>query len=282
MVMRRLGAVAVAKSGGRTVARSPVEYQSMGIRIVLVGTSHPGNIGSAARAMKTMGLDALYLVAPERFPATEATVMAAGADDVLRNARIVDDVHTAVADCGLVVGTTARGRHLPWRIVEPREAALEIAASASTSEVAILFGAERTGLQNDDLRQCHTLLTIPTAGVYTSLNLAMAVQVVAYEVCLALRDRAAIAAAGRNVGPVPLASAAEMEQFYAHLEQVLGEIDFRDRTASGHLMARLRRLFQRTVLDQNEMNILRGILTAVQGKRRRAGDPPAPRQERAS
>jgi TrmH family RNA methyltransferase len=254
----------------------------MGIRIVLVGTSHPGNIGSAARAMKTMGLDALYLVAPERFPATEATVMAAGADDVLRNARVVADVRAAVADCGLVVGTTARGRHLPWRIVEPREAALEIAAAASTSEVAILFGAERTGLQNEDLQQCHTLLTIPTEGPYTSLNLAMAVQVVAYEVCLALRDRAAVVDVGRSVGPVPLASAAEMEEFYAHLQRVLDEIDFRDRTSSGHLMARLRRLFQRAVLDQNEMNILRGILTAVQGKRRRAGDPHAPRPERAS
>jgi TrmH family RNA methyltransferase len=245
----------------------------MPIRIVLVRTSHPGNVGSAARAMKTMGLESLWLVAPERFPATEATVMAAGADDVLQRARVVADVHAAVADCGLVVGTTARGRHLPWRIVEPREAALEVAAASQSSEVAILFGNERAGLENDELRQCHTLLTIPTGAAYASLNLAMAVQVVAYEVCLALRDRAG-GSAPRHDGPVPLASAAEMEKFYAHLEQVLNEIDFRDRTTSGHLMARLRRLFQRTVLDQNEMNILRGILTAVQGRRRRAGEPP--------
>jgi tRNA (cytidine32/uridine32-2'-O)-methyltransferase len=248
----------------------------MSIRIVLVRPSHPGNVGSAARALKTMGLDSLWLVAPERFPATEATVMAAGADDVLQRARVVPDVHTAVADCGLVVGTTARGRHLPWRIVEPREAALEVAAASQASEVAILFGNERAGLENDELQQCHTLLTIPTGPVYTSLNLAMAVQVVAYEVCLALRDRAGIAS-GRvgDDGPVPLASATDMEKFYVHLEQVLNEVDFRDRTHSGHLMARLRRLFQRTVLDQNEMNILRGILTAVQGKRRRAGEPHA-------
>lgn len=225
--------------------------------------------------MKTMGLESLYLVAPERFPATEATVMAAGAYDVLRNARVVPDVRTAIADCGLVVGTTARGRHLSWRIVEPREAALEIAAASQSSAVAILFGAERTGLQNDELQLCHTLLTIPTGAVYTSLNLAMAVQVVAYEVCLALRDRGT--AATRGEGPVPLASAADMERFYTHLEQVLDEIDFKDRTGSGHLMARLRRLFQRTVLDQNESNILRGILTAVQGKRRRAGEPHARR-----
>lgn len=252
----------------------------MSIRIVLVGPSHPGNIGSAARAMKTMGLDALWLVAPERFPATEATVMAAGADDVLQRAHVVSDLREAIADCGLIVGTTARGRHLPWRIVEPREAALEIAAAAPASEVAILFGNERTGLENSQLQLCHTLLTIPTGTSYTSLNLAMAVQVVSYEVCLALRDRAG-GLGPRSEGPVPLASAADMEKFYTHLAQVLDEIDFRDRTSSGHLMARLRRLFQRTVLDQNEMNILRGILTAVQGRRRRAGDPPLPKDPRA-
>jgi TrmH family RNA methyltransferase len=222
----------------------------MSIRIVLVGTSHPGNIGSAARAMKTMGFESLVLVAPERFPATEATVMAAGADDVLFKARVVTDVRTAVADCGLVVGTTARSRHLPWRIVEPREAAQEIAAAAGSSEVAVLFGAERTGLHNDDLQLCHLLLTIPTGPAYASLNLAMAVQVVTYELCLALRDRAEPGGAG-----MPLASAAEMEKFYAHLEQVL---------------------------DENEAHILRGILTSVQGKRRRAGDPHPPRTEGGS
>lgn len=272
----------MGKNGGETRPR-PLEYQSMSIRIVLVGTSHPGNVGSTARAMKTMGLDSLWLVAPERFPATEATVMAAGADDVLQRARVVPDLRAAIADCGLIVGTTARGRHLPWRIVEPRAAAREIAVASTSSEVAVLFGNERTGLENEQLQLCHLLLTIPTGAVYTSLNLAMAVQIVAYEICLALRDGglrdepredplAAHDPEARE-GMVPLASAAEMEKFYAHLEQVLDEIDFRDRTNSGHLMARLQRLFQRTVLDQNEMNILRGILTSVQGKRRRAGEP---------
>jgi TrmH family RNA methyltransferase len=253
----------------------------MSIRIVLVRPAHPGNIGSAARAMKTMGLVDLWLVAPERFPADEAVVLAAGAEDVLTNAHVVPDLRGAIADCGLIVGTTARARHLPWRIVEPREAAGEIAAAATGSEVAILFGAERTGLENDELRQCHTLLTIPTGSAYTSLNLAMAVQVVAYEVRLALRARGDIDANGA-AAPVPLASAADMEKFYEHLERVLDEIDFRDRTGSGHLLARLRRLFNRTVLDQNEVNILRGILTSVQGKRRRAGDPHVPRSESSS
>jgi len=250
----------------------------MSIRIVLVGISHPGNIGSAARAMKTMGLDQLRLVAPERFPASEATVMAAGADDVLANARIFQDVRSAVADCGLVVGTTSRARHLPWRVVEPREAAREIAAASTSSDVAILFGAERTGLSNEDLEQCQVLLSIPTGSAYASLNVAMAVQVVAYEVLLALREGAT---AGAEPG-IPLASAVDMERFYKHLEQVLDEIDFRDRTGDGHLMARLRRLFNRTVLDHNEVNILRGILTSVQGRRRRAGEPHTPKAGSAS
>jgi TrmH family RNA methyltransferase len=245
----------------------------MSIRIVLTRVSHPGNIGSAARAMKTMGLERLCLVAPERFPATEATVMAAGADDVLDRAEVFPDVRSAVADCGLVVGTTARGRHLPWRIVEPREAAAEVAAAAESSEVAVLFGAERTGLTNDELELCQCLLTIPTGSSYGSLNLAMAVQVVAYEILLATRS----AANERERRGIPLASAVEMERFYGHLERVLDEIDFHDRTGEGHLMARLRRFFNRAVPDQNEINILRGILTSVQGRRRRAGDPHPPR-----
>jgi TrmH family RNA methyltransferase len=241
----------------------------MSISIALVGISHPGNIGSAARAMKTMGLSSLRLVAPARFPATEATVMAAGADDVLAGARVYADVASAVADCGLIVGTTSRTRHLPWRVLEPREAAREIAAASRDGEVAILFGAERTGLSNEDIERCQLLLSIPTGASYASLNVAMAVQVVAYEVLLALREEGA-AAAQRGIA---LASATEMERFYSHLEQVMEEVDFRDRTGEGHLMARIRRLFNRAVLDQNEVNILRGILTSVQGRRRRAGEP---------
>jgi TrmH family RNA methyltransferase len=245
----------------------------MSIRIVLTGISHPGNIGAAARAMKTMGLERLCLVAPERYPAAEATVMAAGADDVLARARLFADVRSAVADCGLVVGTTARSRHLPWRMLEPREAAAEIAAAATHSEVAVLFGAERTGLTNDELELCQLLLTIPVGSSYGSLNVAMAVQVVAYEILLATRATSPEAARGG----IPLASALEMERFFAHVEQVLEEIEFRDRTGEGHLMARLRRFFSRAVPDQNEINILRGILTSVQGRRRRAGEPHAPR-----
>jgi TrmH family RNA methyltransferase len=262
------------KRGRAGFADGPVEYQSMSIRIVLAGTSHPGNIGSAARAMKNMGLERLCLVAPERFPAIEATVMAAGADDVLERVQVFADVPSAVADCGLVVGTTARSRHLPWRTVEPREAAAEISAASATGEVAVLFGAERTGLTNEDLERCQLLLTIPTGTEYASLNVAMAVQVVAYEILLARRTVADEAGGG-----IPLASSREMERFYEHLEEVLEEIGFRDRTGEGHLMARLRRFFNRAVPDANEINILRGILTSVQGRRRRAGDPHPPRDD---
>ncbi len=247
----------------------------MSISIVLVGISHPGNIGSAARAMKTMGFSSLRLVAPARFPATEATVMAAGADDVLDNALVYEDVASAVADCGLIIGTTARSRHLPWRVVEPRAAAREAAVASRDGRVAVLFGAERTGLSNDDIERCQLLLSIPTGSSYTSLNVAMAVQVVAYELLLAMRDDGAAAAEHG----VQLASAAEMEHFYAQLGQVMEEVDFRDRNGEGHLMARIRRLFNRAVMDQNEVNILRGILTSVQGRRRRAGDPHPPRTE---
>lgn len=242
----------------------------MNVRIVLVGARHPGNIGATARAMKTMGLAELALVAPQRYPAPEADAMAAAAVDLLARARVFATVREAVADCGLIVGTTARARHLPWRVVEPREAAPEIVAAAQRGPVAVLFGAERTGLSNDDIEQCHRLLTIPSDEAYPSLNLAMAVQIVAYELRLAARDPAADA----SIASRPLASAHEMERFYEQLTAVLEEIEFRDRTGSGHLMARLRRFFNRAAPDENEIHILRGILTAVQGRRRRAGEPP--------
>jgi TrmH family RNA methyltransferase len=235
---------------------------------VLVATRHPGNIGSAARAMKVMGLTQLGLVAPEEFPSPAATALAAGAEDVLTAAAVYPDVRAAVSDCGLVVGTTARPRELNWHIAEPREAGAQIVESSRASNVAILFGPERAGLANDDLEQCQRLITIPSAPDYASLNVAMAVQIVAYELWLAARS-----APLSSAPAVPLASAYEMEQFYRHLDEVLDAVGFHDRTGEGHLQTRLRRLFNRSVLDQNEVNILRGILTAVQGRRRRAGDP---------
>ena len=242
----------------------------MPIRIILVETNHPGNIGAAARAMKNMGLRDLHLVRPRLFPDPDATARAAGADDVIEAAHVHEHFESAIADCGLVVGTSARQRHLPWELVEPRACAASIVQAAGQGEVAIVFGSERIGLTNEELARCNLLATIPADSRYSSLNLAMAVQVFAYELWLTMRPEAP--------PPPPLdapfATATEMTKLYEHLEQVLEQIDFRDRTGSGHLMARIRRLFNRAQLDQNEMNILRGILTAVQSRRRPAGNRP--------
>jgi TrmH family RNA methyltransferase len=240
----------------------------MSIRIVLVEPQHPGNIGAVARAMKNMGLLELHLVRPSEFPHADATARASGADDVLAAARVHASFEAAVADCAMVVGTSARQRHLPWELHEPRDCSARIVQAARAGGVALVFGAERTGLTNTELERCNLLLTIPTDARYSSLNLAMAVQVVTYELWLAMRP---------GVPPqperdVPLASAAEVQRFYEHLEQVLAQIEFRDRTGHGMLMTRIRRLFNRAQLDQNEMNILRGILTAVQGRRRPAAN----------
>lgn len=235
----------------------------------MLETSHPGNIGAAARAMKNMGLTQLVLVRPRSFPDPEASARASGATDVLAGARVVDTLLEGIADCGLVVATTARDRDQNIRVLDVRDAAVRVVAEARRGPVALLFGNERTGLSNEELALAHLLLRIPTDPVYPSLNLAQAVQIVCYEVRLA--------AGARHLAPppaVPLAPAAEMERLYAHLQEVLDEVGFRDRTASGtHLMERIRRFVNRAELDCNEANILRGILTAVQQKRRRAGQP---------
>ena len=239
----------------------------MSIRVVLVDPKHPGNIGAVARAMKNMGLNELHLVRPKAFPDPEATARASGADDLLDAAQVHEEFEDAIADCGLVVGTSSRQRHLTFDLVEPRECAQLVAEAAQVGNVAIVFGSEKYGLLNVELARCHRLVTIPTAGEYASLNLGMAVQVIAYEILLATRSGAPMP----PPADVPFATAREMELLYGHFDRVLEEINFRDRTGGGQLMARIRRLFNRARLDQNEMNILRGILTAVQSRRRTAG-----------
>ncbi len=241
--------------------------KSTDIRIVLVEPSHPGNIGATARAMKNMALGNLVLVRPKQFPHSEASARASGADDVLARARVVDSIGEAIADCGFVAATTSRDRDPNIRVVDVREGAERIVSEARKAPAAVLFGAERTGLTNTELEAAHVLMRIPANREYLSLNLSMAVQLVAYELF-----RAAGARAVQPEREVPLATAVEMERLYAHLAQVLEEIDFRDRTQSGtHLMMRIRRFLQRAELDQNEANILRGMLTAVQNRRRAAG-----------
>jgi len=239
----------------------PVEVPNP--RLVLVNTSHPGNIGAAARAMKNMGLDDLCLVRPRQFPDAEATARASGADDLLAAARQFDSVQEAIANCVLVIGASARPRALPVPMLDPRTCAERVASQPDARRVAILFGNERSGLSNEELDLCHYLVRIPTNPAYSSLNVAAAVQVIGYE----LRMHA-LAGQGAQAEEGDYASVEQVEQFYEHLERTLVGIEFLDPANPRHLMRRLRRLFNRVRLDQNEVNILRGILTAVNRKTR--------------
>jgi TrmH family RNA methyltransferase len=242
---------------------------SRDIRIVLVAPSHPGNIGAVARAMKNMALEELVLVRPRQYPDAEATARASRADDVLAGARVVATLAEALHGCGFVAATTSRERDQYFRLLDVRAAASRIVAEAQRAPAAVVFGAERTGLTNEELETAHALIRIPANDAYPSLNLAMAVQLVAYEL---------FRAGGASVPPAPpgaapLASAEQMQRLFEHFSQVLEQIDFRDRTQSGtHLMSRIRRFLQRAELDANEVNILRGFLTAVQSRRRQAGE----------
>jgi TrmH family RNA methyltransferase len=232
------------------------------IRIVLVRPTHPGNIGATARAMKNMSLRRLYLVAPEKFPSPEATDRAAGADDVLENAVICPLLEEAIKDCHLVIGTTARSRRIEWPTLDPLAGARRLVERAGQGPVALLFGQERTGLLNEELDRCHGMVTIPADSEYSSLNLASAVQILAYEIY-----RANLTAAATSETAEPLGRAVnqeDMQRFYQHLEKVLQQIGFLDPANPRLLMRRLMRLFNRAGLDDNEMNILRGILTAIQ------------------
>ncbi len=228
------------------------------LRIVLVNTSHPGNIGSAARAMKTMGLEGLYLVSPQNFPHPKAIEMATGAADIVEKAIVVSDLTDAIADCGLVVGTSARSRTIPWPMLSPRQCAEKAIAEATTHKAAIIFGREQSGLTNEELHHCHFHVQIPCDDSYTSLNVAAAVQVIAYELRLA-----SLAPQQKEEWDYPFATAREMQSFYEHLERVLIEIDFLNPKVPRQLMTRLQRLFNRARPDTMEINILRGILGAI-------------------
>lgn len=234
----------------------------MSIRVVLIGTTHPGNIGAVARAMKNMGFDDLVLVQPRYFPHDEATARASGADDVLRNATVVDSFAEAVSDCVYVAGTSARSRAIDWPCLDVKDAALRLIDENQKGSVAIVFGPEKSGLSNAELDHCDTLLTIPTNSEFSSLNLAMAVQVVTYELNAVVAEKRP-----EYESDAPAATSNELEHFYVHLESVLTDIDFLDPDNPRHLMRRLRRLFIRARPDQNEVNILRGILTAIDRRR---------------
>ena len=227
------------------------------IRIVLVETSHSGNIGSAARAMKTMGLSNLYLVSPKSVD-EQSIALAAGADDVMRNAHIVDTFEQAIEDCSLVIGTSARLRHLQSTLIDPRKCAEK--ARAHQGQVAIVFGRERVGLTNEELLKCHYHLNIPANPEYSSLNLAMAVQLVSYEMRMAFLAKDKTENALSMIEDI-YPTAQEMEYFFAHTEQVYLSLGF---IQNQGVMQKLRRLYNRSSLEKNELNILRGMLSAIE------------------
>lgn len=233
--------------------------------MVLINTTHPGNIGATARAMKVMGLERLHLVTPKTYPSADATARASGADDILQKAVVHDSLEGALEGCGLVLGTSARLRSLPMPLLDARAAAERALAELEAHDTAVLFGRERYGLTNEEMQRCHYLVNIPSNPAYHSLNIAQAVQIIAYELRLA-----AMAAAGEEVGlsrppsdwkPV---DGRQMELLFEHLEQTLLDLQFLNPKQPKKLMMRLRRLFNRARPDQNEMNILRGILKAAQ------------------
>jgi len=237
------------------------------IRIVLVNTSHPGNIGAAARAMKNMGLTKLVLVDPKDFPSYEAYSRASGADDVLGDAMVVSTLSEALKGCSWVMGTSARERTVEWPIMEPRECAAKSVEQSKSAEVAIVFGRERTGLTNEELELCHALVCIPANPEYSSLNIAAAVQVLCYE----LR----IASLGELIEPSPIekseadspATTDQVEGMYNHLSQMLEDIGFFGTNNPEIVMRRLKGLFSRTHITRREVNILRGIFSASQGRK---------------
>ena len=231
------------------------------IRIVLVDTSHPGNIGATARAMKNMSLRQLHLVTPQHYPHQEATSRASGADDLLNDARMAESLDAALADCRLVVGTSARTRSVDWPVVSPREAAVKLVQEAKQGDVALVFGRERSGLTNSELDRCTFLVHIPTNEDYSSLNLAMAVQTVSYEVRMAFLEQQKHTGDSK-VEEYPRAK--ELEMFYEHLEKVTRQTQFINKNHPGMVMAKLRRLFTRARPEQQELNILRGILSSVE------------------
>ncbi len=233
------------------------------IRIVLVETTHPGNIGGAARAMKNMGLLNLFLVNPKSHPDPKSTWRAASASDVLDRATVVDCLEDAIADCHFVVGTSARQRRIPWPSLDARSCALEISRLKENEQVAILFGREDRGLTNEQLVLCNLHLQIPTSEDYSSLNVAMAVQIICYDLFIQSKYSGEFEHIESNWDS-PFSTNQDMQRFYLHLEETLAEIGFLEPTAPRQLMPRLKRLFNRVRLDEMELNILRGILSESQ------------------
>ena len=236
------------------------------IRVVLCETAHPGNIGAAARAIKTMGLSRLVLVGPKRYPDPQADWLAVGAGDVLKEARVCASLDEALAGSAFTVACSARTREIAVPMVPAREAAARMIAVAGKQEAALVFGNEMFGLTGGQVEKCQLLATIPSDPGYSSLNVAAAVQVLAYELRLAAHGDDA-----RREQPHDLASYEELESFYAHLERTMLETGFLNPTYNKKLMPRLRRLFGRTQLEKEEVSILRGLLKTLVHPKKREG-----------
>lgn len=243
------------------------------IRVVMVNTTHPGNIGSAARAMKTMGLSQLVLVKPKIFPSEEADWLASGAVDILQQARVVNSLEEAIADCGLVIGASARQRRIPWPVIDPRQCGELSVREAFNHPVALVFGREAMGLRNEELTQCHYHVCIPGNPEYSVLNVAMAIQVLCYEVRMHYLSKITTEESGLGVMPIifsewdePLATTEEMQYFQKHFTDLLEKLEVLDTKNPRQILTRVKRFFARVRPDKTELNFLRGVLTAVQKK----------------
>ena len=237
------------------------------IHIVMVNTTHSGNVGAAARAMKNMGLSHLTLVDPLCSIDEDALTRSSGALEILDNARIVATLEEAIADCGLVVGTSARSRHIPWPLMNPRQCAGKAReVIPAGNQVAIVFGRESRGLTNEELHLCNAHVHIPTNPDFSSLNVASAIQVLCYEMRMALVEQATEEGVWGVAWDYPLATHDELEGLLQHFEKTLVDIDFLDPAKPRQLTARLRRLYQRAGMDKIEVNMMRGVLSAMQKK----------------
>ena len=238
---------------------------SNSIKVVLVGTTHPGNIGAAARAIKTMGLSKLDLVCPKEFPSNEATYRSKAAKDILEKASIHETLFESVKGCEMVIGTSARNRKVPWPVLNPKNASKEInTAVKNNSKVAIVFGREDRGLTNEELGLCNIHIHIPTNEDYSSLNLAQAVQIVTYEIRMNFLESESLK--NDQEWDVELASAEQTERLIEHMDELMKEVEFYDTENPRKLLMRVRRFFKRSGIDVMETNIFRGLFSTIQKK----------------
>ena len=248
--------------------KDALQFVEEAVKFILVGTTHPGNIGAAARAMKNMGIKQLGLVAPKQFPDEKAFYRAKAATDILENAQVHETLIEAVSGFQLVIGTSARNRKIPWPIMSPREAAQEILSNyKGANKIAVVFGREDRGLTNKELGLCNLHVHIPSSDEYSSLNLSQAIQIIAYEIRLK-----ALSTEGKSKKQEwdgPLAENAEIERLIEHFDDLMQEVEFYDIDNPRQLLTRVRRFFRRSKIDHIEANIFRGVFAAIQKKLKR-------------